>query len=75
MDGFLGVAAAAGFLAAGFFVGLALRRARAAAEVAIHVDSINYGVVEDLHQSVMHALAQYIRQSRMTAGAIEATVF
>jgi len=50
-------------------------RARAAGQVAIHVDSINYGVVEDLHQSVMHALAQYIRQSRMTAGAIEATVF
>jgi phosphoheptose isomerase len=49
--------------------------ARAAAEVAIHVDSTNYGVVEDLHQSVMHALAQYIRQSRMTAEAISTTVF
>ena len=49
--------------------------ARAAAEVAIHVDSTNYGVVEDLHQSVMHALAQYIRQSRMTSDAIAATVF
>ncbi len=50
-------------------------RARTAAEVAIHVDSTNYGVVEDLHQSVMHALAQYIRQSRMTADVIAATVF
>jgi D-sedoheptulose 7-phosphate isomerase/D-glycero-D-manno-heptose 1,7-bisphosphate phosphatase len=50
-------------------------RARTAAEVAIHVDSTNYGVVEDLHQSVMHALAQYIRQSRMTADAIATTVF
>jgi len=49
--------------------------ARAAAEVAIHVDSTNYGVVEDLHQSIMHALAQYIRQSRMTADAISTTVF
>ena len=49
--------------------------ARAVAEVAIHVDSTNYGVVEDLHQSVMHALAQYIRQSRMTTDAIAATVF
>ena len=50
-------------------------QARLAAEVAIHVDSTNYGVVEDLHQSVMHALAQYIRQSRMTADAIATTVF
>ena len=33
---------------------------------AIHVDCTNYGIVEDLHQAIMHALAQYIRQSRMT---------
>ena len=50
-------------------------QARTTAEVVIHVDSTNYGVIEDLHQSVMHALAQYIRQSRMTADAIATTVF
>ena len=49
--------------------------ARATAEVAVHVDSTNYGIVEDLHQAIMHALAQYIRQSRMTADAISTTVF
>ena len=49
--------------------------ARAAAEVSIHVDSTNYGIVEDLHQALMHALAQYIRQSRMTADAISSNVF
>jgi phosphoheptose isomerase len=49
--------------------------ARVTAEVAIHVDSTNYGVVEDLHQAIMHALAQYIRQSRLTADQIEATTF
>jgi phosphoheptose isomerase len=49
--------------------------ARTAADVAIHVDSTNYGVVEDLHQAIMHALAQYIRQSRMSAEAISATAF
>jgi phosphoheptose isomerase len=49
--------------------------ARAVAEVAIHVDSANYGVVEDLHQGIMHALAQYIRQSRMTADQISSAVF
>ncbi len=44
--------------------------ARLLADVAIHVSGTNYGVIEDLHQAVMHALAQYIRQSRMTADAI-----
>jgi len=45
------------------------------AEVAIHVDATNYGIIEDVHQGVMHALAQYIRQSRMTADAISSSVF
>jgi phosphoheptose isomerase len=49
--------------------------ARAVAEVAIHVDCTNYGVVEDLHQAVMHALAQYVRHSRMAADTISETVF
>ena len=49
--------------------------ARSLAEVAIHVDSTNYGIVEDLHQSIMHALAQYIRQSRMDADAIASSTF
>lgn len=49
--------------------------ARAAAEVSVHVDCTNYGIVEDLHQAVMHALAQYIRHSRMSADAISMTVF
>lgn len=45
-------------------------KARELADVAIHVDSSNYGVVEDNHQAIMHALAQYIRQSLMTPDAI-----
>jgi phosphoheptose isomerase len=49
--------------------------ARAAAEVSVHVDCANYGIIEDLHQAIMHALAQYIRQSRMKADAISMTVF
>jgi hypothetical protein len=32
-------------------------------------------VIEDLHQTIMHALAQYIRQSRMTPAAISSSVF
>jgi phosphoheptose isomerase len=49
--------------------------ARSVAEVCIHVDCANYGIVEDLHQVIMHALAQYIRQSRMTADTISTTKF
>lgn len=49
--------------------------AKSLAEVSIHVDCANYGIVEDLHQVIMHALAQYIRQSRMTPDAISAQVF
>jgi len=49
--------------------------ARRLAEVAIHADCSNYGVVEDLHQTVMHALAQYVRQSRMTSEVISGSVF
>ena len=49
--------------------------ARTTAEVSVHVDCTNYGIVEDLHQAIMHALAQYIRQSRMSADAISMTVF
>lgn len=50
-------------------------QARRVAEVAIHAECGNYGVIEDLHQAVMHALAQYIRQSRMTPETISSTVF
>jgi phosphoheptose isomerase len=49
--------------------------ARSIADIAIHVDSSNYGVVEDLHQSIMHALAQYIRHTRMSADSIASTTF
>ncbi len=40
-------------------------RSAGLADVSLHVASENYGVVEDLHQSLMHVLAQFIRQSLM----------
>ena len=49
--------------------------AKTVAEVTIHVDGANYGIIEDSHQAIMHALAQHIRQSRMTADAISSGVF
>lgn len=33
------------------------------ADISLHVDAENYGVVEDTHQSIMHILAQYLRQA------------
>ena len=55
----------------GFGGGAARRRAH----VPIHVDSANYGVVEDAHQACMHLLAQYVRQSRMTPDAVASQTF
>ncbi|GAA3713616.1 hypothetical protein GCM10022399_32910 [Terrabacter ginsenosidimutans] len=49
--------------------------ARQLATVSIHVDSLNYGVIEDSHQACMHLLAQYVRQSRMSPDDVAATVF
>lgn len=40
-------------------------RCRSMADASIHVESHNYGVVEDVHQSCMHILAQYIRHQAM----------
>lgn len=41
-------------------------KSRELADVSLHVDADNYGVVEDLHQSLMHLLAQYTRQKHIT---------
>lgn len=49
--------------------------ARRRAHVAIHVDSANYGIIEDAHQACMHLLAQYVRQSRMTPDAVASQTF
>ncbi len=43
---------------------------RTLAEVNIHVECTNYGVVEDLGQAVMHALAQYCWPRRLTSGPV-----
>jgi histidinol-phosphate phosphatase family protein len=48
---------------------------RELADVSIHVESANYGIVEDTHQACMHLLAQYVRQSRMTAEAVATSTF
>ncbi|MGH8939699.1 MAG: SIS domain-containing protein, partial [Actinomycetes bacterium] len=49
--------------------------ARQRATACVHVDSANYGIIEDAHQACMHLLAQYVRQSRMTADAVASQTF
>lgn len=40
-------------------------KSRELADISLHVDADNYGIIEDLHQSLMHLLAQYTRQSHL----------
>lgn len=56
-------------------VGFSGGRSAKIADVAIHVTAENYGVVEDVHQSVMHIFAQFLRQSQMTPEAIKQSKF
>lgn len=46
----------------GFDGGAAARMA----DVSLHVRADNYGLVEDVHQALMHLLAQFVRQRHLT---------
>jgi hypothetical protein len=50
-------------------------RSSEVADVNLHVEADNYGVIEDVHQSLMHILAQYIRQAHMDEALIEERKF
>jgi phosphoheptose isomerase len=45
--------------------GFAGGQAASLADVNLHVGATNYGVVEDMHQSFMHLLAQYVRHKHL----------
>jgi len=45
-------------------------RSKQLADVSLHVTGDNYGVIEDVHQGLMHVLAQYIRQADMDPAII-----
>jgi len=49
------------------FTGFDGGRSANLADVNVHVPAHNYGVVEDLHQSAMHILAQFVRMRNMPA--------
>ena len=58
------------------FVGFNGGKAKDLADLSIHIDINNYGVVEDIHQSLMHMLSQYIRLKNLENGKeIEKLVF
>ena len=42
-----------------------LNESAALADVNLHVDGDNYGIIEDVHQGLMHILAQFVRQKHM----------
>ncbi len=52
------------------FTGFSGGRLRGLADIPLHVEGDNYGVIEDTHQSLMHVLAQYVRLRRMDANLI-----
>ena len=43
--------------------------------VSVHVDAKNYGVIEDSHHVLMHALMQYLRQKYMKKSMIKKMKF
>ena len=59
------VAHAAGAKVLGL-VGFSGGQLKTIADHCIHVESDNYGIVEDIHHSIMHIIAQYIRGSALT---------
>lgn len=48
---------------------------RELADISLHVDVENYGIAEDIHQSLMQMIAQYIRMRNMDPATIAATKF
>jgi phosphoheptose isomerase len=57
------------------FTGFSGGRSARMADVNVHVPSDNYGVIEDLHQSVMHVLAQALRMEGMSDAKVAAAKF
>jgi DNA-binding MurR/RpiR family transcriptional regulator len=45
---------------------------RQMADISLHIDADNYGIAEDLHHSLMQAIAQYIRLRHMDPQQIAA---
>jgi D-sedoheptulose 7-phosphate isomerase len=57
------------------FTGFTGGRTADIADINLHVDGDNYGVVEDVHQSLMHVLAQHLRLRHMDPDLIAGRKF
>lgn len=57
------------------FTGFGGGRSAKLAAVNVHVQADNYGVIEDLHQSVMHILAHTLRMEGMSAERVATVKF
>jgi phosphoheptose isomerase len=55
--------------------GFAGGRSGALADINLHTPAANYGIAEDVHQSIMHMLSQYIRMRLMDPGLIASRSF
>lgn len=55
--------------------GFAGGRSARMADISLHVEAENYGVVEDSHQSLMHILSQYLRMSELPAEQVRTIKF
>jgi len=44
-------------------------------DVALHVDCDNYGVIEDVHQSIMHVIAQFVRMQQLPESLVKRSLF
>jgi D-sedoheptulose 7-phosphate isomerase len=50
-------------------------RAQSNADISLHIDAHNYGLVEDAHHAIMHMLAHYLRMKHMPQEQISRTIF
>lgn len=50
-------------------------KAAGMADVTVHIPTSNYGIAEDIMNSIMHSWAQYIRHSRMSEAEIKSARF
>ena len=57
------------------FTGFDGGRSLKIADINIHINSYNYGIIEDCHQSIMHILSQFIRQKNMMQEIVKQEVF
>lgn len=55
--------------------GFAGGRAHTNADVSLHIDARNYGLVEDAHHAIMHMLAHYLRMKHMPKEQISKATF